>query len=1164
MTQASQNIDVSHSGSDGALDAWIELLAAFDSQLADESNDIKVARSDAEPSPGDVELFDEARTCLRLLHAARRRGEWPSAPHERTDVGAQASHATPSAARHASTDTHLDALNFTPVPAGETDSRPKKLDRFEIIDEVGQGGYGIIYRAIDPRLDRVVALKVPRPEIVASPELRLRVWREARAAAGLTHPNIAGIYEVGQLGPICWIAQEYCRGPSLDEWLARFRRAKSAIEAAQLVATLADGVEHAHARGVLHRDLKPDNVVLEPAATPAFQRWDTDDAEQSLATYVPKLTDFGLAKIAERSDVASSVGIAIGTPRYMAPEQIECNEEVCRATDVYGLGAILYEVWTGAPVFVGGTQAETFRQVLTSEPIAPSRMRKETPRDFEAIILRCLEKSPTKRYSTAAALAEDLRRFLAGLPTIARPLNISERAARWARREPAWATVAALAIIGPLILLAITLNHTRRLDRALNEADAKRELAERREYDLFRQSYPAEMRRAFEAYRVAEPTDARLVLERFRPAAHEEDLRGFEWGHLAHLCDPPCQELVGHQGAIYSIALSPDGKTIVTGSADGNVRLWDAATARPIAVLRGHENEVNGVAFSSDGRYVASASDDRTVRIWDVSTHKELRRLTDCRRAAINVEYTPDGRYLLATCADPAINVWDAAGTKLIKSLTGHQGHIAALAVSSDSKFALTGCDDRTVREWDLGTFVERNKIQGHAAGFAEGVAISPRLDRIALGGAEGTVQVWPMARGARPTWIRTKHRRQVETVAFSPDGSMLASAGHDGQVLLWDSRSGAMVGTLQAHTDRVWFLTFSHDGRRLLTASADKVARIWELSDAASRQITRLSADMRHPFAASGSGRFLAVQQPDASRITWWDVRRRTTAKTFELAGASRATALAISPSETLLAAAAQDNTVRLIDVSSGREVARLDGLPSPAVALDFSTNGTALVARSDTITNAANEQIVSAVIVWDISTGHRRFLQSVERLRRVALSPDGNQLATVAASQASIHLWDIESGRSQGELKGHRYDVHDLAFSPDGDTLASVAADATLRLWSVERRNAKFVLPHVPRQAMGLVFDPAGRTLAVAGPTDIELLHVATGQRMGTFRGTHGRRVSIQRIAFAPDGSAMFAWSVTPQGKGVFCLFPAKGPGSLTRHQVEIAARESEAAGE
>jgi WD40 repeat protein len=886
---------------------------------------------------------------------------------------------------------------------------------------------------------------------------------------------------------------------------------------------------------------------LDPVAAPASQRWESLEQAGSIAAYVPKLTDFGLAKTAEPGGEASSRGIAIGTPRSMAPEQVEGHEDkIGRATDVYGLGTILYEIWTGAPVFVGGTHAESFHQVLFTEPIAPSRMRRDTPRDFEAIILRCLEKSPQRRYPTAAALAEDLRRFQAGLPTAARPLSARQRVARWARREPAWATVAALAVVLPLILLAIAMYHSHRLDLALDETDAKRRLAEQREHDLFRQSYPAEIRRALEAYSVSEIADVRRVLKRFRPAEGEEDLRGFEWGHLAHLCNPPCHELVGHEGAIYSIVLSPDGKTIVTGSADGNVRLWDAATARPIAVLRGHEGEVNGVAFSSDGQCVASASDDRTVRIWDVSSHKELKRLTDCRRAAINVEYTPDGRYLLATCGDPAINVWDAAGTKLIKSLTGHRGHIAALAVSNDSKFALTGGEDRTVREWDLETLVERNKIQGNEAGFAEGVAISPRLDRIARGGGNGTVQVWPLAKGARPMWIKTRHRRQVETVAFSPDGRMLASAGHDGQILLWDSRSGALYGTVQAHTDRVWFLTFSRDGRRLLSAGADKVARIWEIGAAASRRIERVSADLRQPFAASPSGRFLAVQPPDAPRIDWWDVTLQTIVKSFDISSAGRTAALAVSPSETSIAVAAQDNTVRLIEISSGREIARLEGLPSPAVELDFSTNGTALVARTNAVDKAPNEQIDSAAVVWDINTGRRRFTSSIARLRRVALSPDGSRLATVSASQANIHLWDIESGRSQGELKGHRYDVHDLAFSPDGDTLASVGADATLRIWSYQRRTATLVLPHVPRQAIGLVFDPTGRTLAVAGPRDIELLHVATGQRMGTVRGTYGSGASMQKIAFAPDGSALLAWSVTPQRQGACCRIPAMDYGS------------------
>jgi WD40 repeat protein/serine/threonine protein kinase len=1108
---------------EGRIDPWIEQLIAFDRELAHEPPEGAVSEVHGDISPQAVELLDSARDCLRLLHAARRTIAWPTgSAGVETLVGGE----TPVAFGDVTLDSLLPRVDRLP----ETNGRLKKLDRFEIIDELGQGGYGIIYRAVDPQLNRVVALKVPRPEIVVATELRWRVWREARAAAGLSHPNIATVYEIGQLGPVCWIAQEYCRGPSLDDWLARFRHVESAREAAQFVATLADGVEHAHGRGVLHRDLKPSNVLLEPVAAPASGRWDAAERACSLNAFVAKLTDFGLAKIAEPSGEASSRGIAIGTPRYMAPEQIEGHEDqIGRATDVYGLGAVLYEVWTGAPVFVGGTQAESFHQVLRTEPIPPSRMRRDTPGDFEAIIRRCLEKSAGQRYPTAAALADDLRRFQAGLPTAARPLRVWQRAARWSRREPAWATVAALAVVAPLILLLIAIYHSHRLDLALGEADAKRELAESRQRELFRQSYPDKMRRVFEASRVAATTDARRTLERFRPVAGEENLCGFEWGHLAHLCQPPCQELVGHDAALYSAAVSPDGKWIVTGSKDGTARVWDAGNARAVCVLRGHESEVNGVAFSPDGTRVASASDDRTVRIWDRASGREILRLTDCKRAAINVAYTPDGRLLLASCADPAVKVWNARDGQLVDSMIGHQGHIDSLAVSSDGKFAVTGADDRTIREWDLETFKERRCIRSEAAGFAQGVAIAPQRDRVAACGADAIVRVWGLAGSARKKEF-PRHRQQAETIAFSPDGSLLASGGHDGQIVLLNSRSGAVYGTIQAHTDRIWCVTFTPDGRHLVSAGADKVARIWDLQRSVSRHIEPLNADFRKPFAVSATARRLAAHAVDTLLIAWWDLVSGTKLDEFDGPSGGKCTALAVSPDDQVLAIGGDDCTVRLLSMPSRREALKLIGLAKPALAVEFSASGDAVVARTD-----------GMAVVWDAKTGQQRFSTTVRHLRRVAVSPDGKRLATVAAAPANIHLWNVTAGKSVGELRGHRYDVHDLKFSPDGDTLASVGADASLRLWSFDRRAARIVLPHDARGSVILAFSADGRTLAAARSTHVDWIHVATGQRMWTLRGTYGRGVAIQSISFAADNSALFALNMDRRGRGQFCRWDA-----------------------
>jgi serine/threonine protein kinase len=418
---------------DAELDAepFSDLLAAYDDDLA-------AGRPAVTPSSVPPELSERlarAQACLRRLDQDRRRAaaEKVSGPFLTPNLGDST---VPFCGVKKGPDTFSAAgLEL------DAEGAVRQVVRWRIVRELGRGGSGIVYLAWDPVLHREVAVKVPRPEVLLSPALRRRFLREAQAAAGLDHPNLVPVHEAGEVGSFCYIVSAYCRGTTLGAWVKAQDGLVAPRLAANLVTSLADAVAYIHRRGVLHRDIKPNNILLKAS----FATEDTEDTEKdrgredsalpllssvpSVAnSLIPKLTDFGLAKQTQELDEETKSGTVLGTPLYMAPEQAEGRlRDIGPHTDIYALGVILYEMLTGRPPFRGDSDWSVRAQIAGAEPVPPRRLRPEVPRDLETICLKCLQKDPRKRYASAEALAEDLRRFQEGRPVAARPVGQAER-----------------------------------------------------------------------------------------------------------------------------------------------------------------------------------------------------------------------------------------------------------------------------------------------------------------------------------------------------------------------------------------------------------------------------------------------------------------------------------------------------------------------------------------------------------------------------------------------------------------------------------------------------------------------------------------------------------------------------------------------------------------
>jgi WD40 repeat protein/serine/threonine protein kinase len=995
---------------------------------------------------------------------------------------------------HEQAGSFLEQSLFESGPTTDTPPDPKKtgavIGRYKLLQQIGEGGMGTVYMAEQQHpVRRKVAVKVIKPGM-DSGQVVARFEAERQALALMDHANIARVLDAGATeAGLPYFVMELVHGVPITKYCDENHLTPR--ERLELFVPVCAAIQHAHQNGIIHRDVKPSNVLV--------TLYD--------GRPVPKVIDFGIAKATEQKltdrTLFTHYGAMIGTLEYVSPEQAEMSAlGVDTRSDVYSLGVLLYELLTGTTPLSHkrvreAPYGEVLRMIKEEEPPRPStrlsesgealasisaqrrteptRLTKLVRGELDWIVMKCLEKDRSRRYETASGLAMDVQRYLNDETVQACPPSNWYRFRKFARRNTrALATVSVAAVLLVLAVAGLAAStfliareQTATEDALHNERRAKDELR--------RDSY---FHRIALAHRELSVNNLKRALQLLDECP--DDLRDWEWRYLMRLC------LVGpvwlrDNTEINALAFSSDGELLATAGADRAIKVWNLATGKVIQVLeKAHGGPVCTVAFHPDGKHLASVGADEQVKVWDWTTRREVFART-CDGVYVSMHaaaFSPDGRQLAAGTTR-GVTVWDWNNGQLLHAFACQEKNRISVAFSRDGKRLASANWEGSVKLWDVEAWGEEPRRTFPETGCPIcALAFDRDGGRLATASFNRRVDVWDTTTGTLVH--KLPHAGGVVLdVAFSPDGRRLASTGEDKTVRLWDATTGREVLSLRGHTNWCGCLAFSPDGQRIASASHDKTIRIWDAT----------------PLRGHEGRGTLTVQN---SNEIW---------------------SLAVSPDGQKVASAGWTLPVNVRNALTGRDSVEFPGHRTIIFSVAW---------HGERIAAAGGDGALFSVTVWDAQTRAKVFTLPDQPGRTeflaVAFSPGGRYLVT-GSKAGAVQVWDARDGRPVGTLGTHEREVRGVVFSSDGSHLASASGDGKVKVWAWDptrlgqAREPKFECPaRVPGVYLNVAFSPDGRFLVTGGEGDVaKVWDVQTGEELETLRGHTG---DVCAVAFSPDG--------------------------------------------